>query len=69
MPVINNKKKAKNFEKKANQNKKILVSRFHDNIKSIPDFATRPKNHPSFPNICELDQLLSEILHIFIKKQ
>ena len=46
------------------ENWKFLVLGIHDNIKPIPDFAARPKNCPSIPSVCKLDQLLSEILQI-----
>ena len=29
----------------------------------MPDFAALPENRPSVPNSCDLDKLLSEILH------
>ena len=47
---------------------KFPIVRNSDNIKPIPDSATRPTNQPSAPRICELDQLLSEILQM-LKKQ
>ena len=61
-----------NFQKKAaifwkgstKKNQIFLIVRIHDYIKCIPDFPALPTNHPSFPNVSELDQLISEILKI-----
>ena len=49
--------------------KKSLILRVHDSIEPLPDFVKRPANRPtSVPTICDLDQLLSEILQILKKK-
>ena len=49
------------------ENKKLLMVRIHDNIKPIPDFATRSRNRPSVQSFYKLDKLLSEILQILKK--
>ena len=58
--------KAKYFEKGRIEikTKKSLILRVHDIIEPLPPFAARPANRPSFPSICELDQLLSGILKL-----
>ena len=50
------------------KSKKSLTLRFHDIIKPLPDSVARPANRPSFPIICELEQLLSGIVQILKKK-
>ena len=44
-----------------------MILGMHDNIELIPDIAARPKNRPSIQSVCELDQLLFEILQILKK--
>ena len=57
------------FEKKTAPKKfdNFLIVRIHVNIKLSPDFAARPRNCPSVPNVCELIEMSSQILQILIK--
>ena len=48
--------------------KKSLILRILDIIEPRPDSVARPANPPSYPNVCDLDQLLSGVLQI-LKKQ
>ena len=63
------KTKAKYFEKGSFKikTKKSLILKIHDVIEPLPEFVARPANWPGVPSVCELDQLLSEILQILKK--
>ena len=61
--------KAKYFEERQHQNKKQKVSDSMSPwyIEPLPDFFAPPGNQSRVPIICELDQLLCEILQILKK--